>query len=54
VALKTTFIKNDKLKIIKQGQVVSMQDAFTTAKTKVGRTKPSTGAHAARGLDVAG
>ena len=30
-----------------------MQDTFTTAKTKVGRTKPSTGPHAARGLDIA-
>jgi len=30
-----------------------MQDAFTTTKTKVGRTKPSTGPHAARGLDIA-
>ena len=30
-----------------------MHDTFTTAKTKAGRTKPSTGPHAARGLDIA-
>jgi len=31
-----------------------MQDTFTTTKTKLGRTKPSTGPHAAGGLDIAG
>jgi len=30
-------------RLLKQGQVVSEQDTFTTAKTKLGRTKPSTG-----------
>jgi len=30
-----------------------MQDTFTTAKSKLGRTKPSTGPHADRGLDIA-
>jgi len=40
-------------RLSKQGQVVSMQDIFTTAKTKPGRTNPSTGPHAARGLDIA-
>jgi len=30
-------------RLSKQGQVVSMQDTFTTAKTKLGRTKPLTG-----------
>jgi len=30
-----------------------MQDTFSTAKTKLGRTKPSAGPHAGRGLDIA-
>jgi len=30
-----------------------MQDIFTTAKTKLGRTKPSAGPHAGLGLDIA-
>jgi len=30
-----------------------MWDTFTIAKTKLGRTKPSTGPHATRGLDIA-
>jgi len=40
-------------RLSKQGQVVSMWDTFTIAKTKLGRTKPSTGPHATRGLDIA-
>jgi len=40
-------------RLLKQGQVVSMQDIFTTAKTKLGRTKPSAGPHAGLGLDIA-
>jgi len=42
-------------RLLKQGQDVSMQDTITTAKTKLGHTKPSTGPHGAagRGLDVA-
>jgi len=27
-------------RLLKQGRVVSMQDTFSTAKTKLGRTKP--------------
>jgi len=49
VALRTTCIKNVKFKIIKQGQVVSMQDTFTIVKTKLGHTKPSTGPQVGQG-----
>jgi len=30
-------------RLLKQGQVVSMQETLTIAKTKLARTKPSTG-----------
>jgi len=36
-------------KLSKQGQVVSLQDTLTIAKTKLGRTKSSSD----RGLDIA-
>ena len=39
-------------RLSKQGQDVSMQDTSTTAETKLGRTKPSTGPHAGRGPRV--
>jgi len=53
VALKPTCIKNVKFKIFKV-QVVSTSDILLQRKPKLGRTKPSTGPHAARGLDTAG
>jgi len=52
MALRITCIKNVKFRKSKQRQVVSMQDTFTTAKTKLDRTTPSTGPHAARGPGV--
>ena len=36
-------------RLLKQGQVVSMQDTFAAAKTKLGRTKPSTGPRVGHG-----
>jgi len=30
-------------RLLRQGHVVSMQDTFTTAKSRLGRPKPSTG-----------
>jgi len=50
VALKATCIKNFKFNIfkIRTGYQYVLQQ-----KPKLGRTKPSTGPHAARGLDIA-
>ena len=36
-------MKMSNSKLSKQGQVVSVRGTFTTAKTQLGRTKPSTG-----------
>jgi len=54
VALRTTCNKTVKFRIIKIRTGCQFVRYFTTAKPKLGRTKPSTGPHAARGLDIAG
>jgi len=57
VALKTTCIKNVKFKIIKirTGCHLSVyRILLLQRKPKLGRTKPSTGPHAGRGLDIVG
>jgi len=48
VALKATCIKNVELKIVER------RTAKPLRKPKLGGTKPSTGPHAAHGLDIAG
>jgi len=49
VALRTTCIKNVKFKIIKKDRLSVFGILSLQWKPKLGRTKPSTGPHAARG-----
>ena len=54
VVLRTTCVKNVKFKIIKKDRLSIFGILSPQRKPQLGRTKPLTGPHAARGLDIAG
>jgi len=53
VVLRTTCVKNVKFKIIKKDRLSIFGILSPQRKPQLGRTKPLTGPHAARGLDIA-